>query len=170
MNQTDSHPAFRKDFYNNRNLYSAYRSVSYKPKDRSTSLPGQRLIYNLNSRHFSYLDQLKRRDYIIGGNYKSSKDYVKDNFISYQRPYDSIKYPNPALLTTSYDNRLRFNTVGSSSSLYNSDLNRFSKYEQNNKIAKRYFDASKGPLIKTNIKIYNSPDANNRISSVHSNF
>ena len=46
------------------------------------------------------------------------------------------------------------------------DLNRFSKYESCKKIVKNHA----GPIVRTNVKIYDKYDNNNRFTQIKSNF
>ena len=71
----------------------------------------------------------------------------------------------------SYENLPQPNLYNNNStaSVYSADLNRFSKHDPHKKKTKDSF-VSKVPLIKTNIKLYEKPDHNNRVTQIHSSF
>lgn len=46
------------------------------------------------------------------------------------------------------------------------DLNRFSKYDSSKRIVKNF----NGPIVKTNVKVYDKYDQNNRFTQIKSSF
>ncbi len=94
----------------------------------------------MNTNQFSYYDQLKRRNFIVTKNCRSSSDFK--NKLVYNIEQLGINKNEPL------------------TSVLNADLKRFSKSDSEKKL----FKSNHGPFVKTNIKVFDKPDQNNRFT------
>jgi len=122
---------FSKNFNQSQHLNSEHVQRRYQPKYRSSSLPSECIVKNLRSNHFSYYDQLKRRDYITANNCHclSNNQYQplfnKEKFISYSSANNLNRFYKYGLNTKIVKN---FNRP-----IVATNVKIFDKYDQNNR-------------------------------------